>query len=79
MSVSGSNLSVTVMTDSWFGKAPVFPEFEVPDTITLKPVNATVNSTERIQGQTYAAQTQPYFLYPQQSRTVYHSSFDSPM
>ena len=60
-------LSVTVMTDSWFSKAPIFPEFEVPGTITLKPVNATMNSTERIQGQSYAAQTQPYFIYPQRA------------
>ena len=60
-------LSVTVLTDQWFGKAPILPEFEVPDTITLKPVNATINSSERIKGQSYAAQTQPYFIYPRQA------------
>ncbi|MCP4403325.1 MAG: protein BatD [bacterium] len=58
---------VTVMTDSWFSKAPQFPEFDVPNTITLKPNNATINSTTRIKGATYAVQSQPYFIYPQRA------------
>ena len=60
-------VAVKVLTDQWFGKAPEFPEFELADTITLKPVNATINSSERLHGQSYAAQTQPYFMYPRQA------------
>lgn len=56
---------VDVFVDTWFAKAPQFPEIQVEDAITLLPSTSSVNTSERIDGKSYAGQQRTYFLFPQ--------------
>jgi hypothetical protein len=56
---------VDVFVDTWFAKAPDFPEVQVEDAIALLPATASINLNERIDGKPYAGQRRTYFLFPQ--------------
>jgi hypothetical protein len=56
---------VDVFVDTWFAKAPAFPEIQVEDAIALLPATASININERINGKPYAGQRRTYFLFPQ--------------
>ncbi len=56
---------VDVFVDTWFAKAPEFPEIQVEDAIALLPPTASINLNERINGQSYAGQRRTYYLFPQ--------------
>jgi len=56
---------VDVFVDTWFAKAPEFPEVQVEDAIALLPATASINLNERIDGKPYAGQRRTYFLFPQ--------------
>jgi hypothetical protein len=56
---------VDVFVDTWFAKAPEFPEVQVEDAIALLPATASININERIDGKPYAGQRRTYFLFPQ--------------
>lgn len=56
---------VDVFVDTWFAKAPEFPEVQVEDAIALLPSTASININERIDGKPYAGQRRTYFLFPQ--------------
>jgi hypothetical protein len=58
-------LFVEVLTNTWFTKAPQFPELRIPNAICLELSQFGVNFTERIEGETYAAQRKEYVIYPQ--------------
>jgi hypothetical protein len=57
---------VDVFVDTWFAKAPQFPEIQIEDAIALLPATASINLNERIDGKFYAGQRRTYFLFPQQ-------------
>jgi hypothetical protein len=56
---------VDVFVDTWFRKAPEFPEVQVEDAIALLPPSASINLNQRIDGKSYAGQRRTYFLFPQ--------------
>lgn len=56
---------VDVMTNTWFTKAPEFPELRIPHAICLELSKFGTNFTTRIDGQTYAVQRKEYVVYPQ--------------
>jgi len=60
-------LYVEVLTDTWFAKAPQFPELRMPHAICLELSQFGVNFSERIEGETYAAQRKEYVIYPQRA------------
>jgi hypothetical protein len=60
-------LYVEVLTNTWFAKAPQFPELRMPHAICLELSQFGVNFSERIEGQTYAAQRKEYVIYPQRA------------
>jgi hypothetical protein len=57
--------NVDVFVDTWFAKAPQFPEIKVADAIALLPPTASINLSDPINGQTYAGQRRTYYLFPQ--------------
>jgi BatD DUF11 like domain len=62
-------VDVTVLVPNYFLSAPQFPTFDIPGTIvTLLDENAT-NSTETIDGQTYAGVHRSYAVMPQRPGT----------
>ena len=60
-------LHVEVLTNTWFAKAPQFPELRIPHAICLELSQFGVNFAERIEGETYAAQRKEYAIYPQRA------------
>ena len=62
-------LHVEVLTNTWFTKAPQFPELRIPHAICLELSQFGVNFTERIQGETYAAQRKEYVIYAQRAES----------
>lgn len=60
-------LNVDVMTNTWFPKAPQFPELRIPEAICLELSQFGINFTERIEGETYAVQRKEYVIYPQRA------------
>jgi hypothetical protein len=62
-------LHVEVLTNTWFTKAPQFPELRIPHAICLELSQFGVNFTERIEGETYAAQRKEYVIYPQRAES----------
>lgn len=60
-------LFVEVLTNTWFAKAPQFPELRIPHAICLELSQFGVNFSERIEGETYAAQRKEYVIYPQRA------------
>jgi hypothetical protein len=60
-------LHVEVLTNTWFAKAPQFPELRIPHAICLELSQFGVNFSERIEGETYAAQRKEYAIYPQRA------------
>jgi hypothetical protein len=58
-------LFVEVLTNTWFAKAPQFPELRIPHAICLELSQFGVNFSERIEGEAYAAQRKEYVIYPQ--------------
>ncbi len=57
---------VEVLVPSWFTGAPVFPDLDVQDAITIFSERGS-NFTERIDGQTWAGQSRHYTVYAQRS------------
>ena len=61
-------LWVEVMTRTWFLRAPQYPlTIEVSKAIVIPPDAFGVNSTERIDGETYAVQGRAFTIFPQVS------------
>ena len=60
-------LYIEVMTNTWFTKAPQYPELRIPHAICLELSQFGTNYTERIQGETYAIQRKEYVIYPQRA------------
>ncbi len=54
-----------VMTNTWFTKAPRYPELRLPHAVCLELSQFGVNYSERIQGETYAVQRKEYVIFPQ--------------
>jgi len=61
-------LYIEVLTNTWFAKAPQYPELRIPHAICLELSQFGTNYTERIQGETYAIQRKEYVIYPQQGK-----------
>ncbi|NOR14549.1 MAG: hypothetical protein GQ544_02475 [Candidatus Aminicenantes bacterium] len=61
------SLHIEVMTNTWFTKAPQYPELRIPHAICLELSQFGTNYTERIQGETYAIQRKEYVIYPQRA------------
>jgi hypothetical protein len=59
-------LVVTVLVPNYFTGSPDFPEFELENVIVVLPQETPQNSSERVNGTTYAGITEVYTLYPQQ-------------
>lgn len=60
-------LYIDVMTNTWFTKAPKYPELRLPHAICLELSQFATNFSERIQGETYAVQRKEYVIYPQRA------------
>jgi len=58
-------LYIDVMTNTWFTKAPQYPELRIPHAVCLELSQFGTNYSERIQGETYAVQRKEYVIYPQ--------------
>ncbi|MCP4903206.1 MAG: protein BatD [bacterium] len=60
-----AELKIQVFTKTWFLSAPRYPEvIAVDDAVVLPPGAFGVNSTERVDGETYAAQTRTFRVFP---------------
>ena len=64
-------LVVTVLVPNYFTGSPEFPEFEIENAIVVLPQETPQNSSERLEGVTYAAITETYTLYPQQAESFF--------
>jgi hypothetical protein len=60
-----TRLLVEILTDTWFTKAPGYPELSLEGAVALMPEQLGTNFTERIDGVTFAAQRRGYVIYPQ--------------
>jgi hypothetical protein len=60
-------LYVDVLTNTWFTKAPKYPELRIPHAVCLELSQFGTNYSERIQGETYAVQRKEYVIYPQRA------------
>jgi hypothetical protein len=58
-------LWVDVMTNTWFTAAPDVGEVRVHHAVTLQLSQFAINFTERIEGDTWAAQRREFVIYPQ--------------
>ncbi|MGK7913875.1 MAG: BatD family protein [Synechococcus sp.] len=59
-------LYVDVLVETWFDRAPRFPDIQVPNAIALRPSGATTNLSERIDGRLYSGIRRSYYIYPQE-------------
>ena len=62
-----TRIFVEILTDSWFTKAPRYPELSLEGAVALMPEQLGTNFTERIDGTTFAAQRRSYVVYPQRA------------
>lgn len=58
---------IEILTDTWFSKAPDYPELNLEGAIALMPEQLGSNYTERIDGVTFAAQRRSYVIFPQRA------------
>jgi len=58
---------IDILTDTWFTKAPAYPELVLEGAIALMPEQLGTNFTERIDGVTFAAQRRSYVIFPQRA------------
>jgi hypothetical protein len=65
-----TRIFVEILTDTWFTKAPLYPELSLAGAIALMPEQLGTNFTERIDGTTFAAQRRSYVVYPQRAGTL---------
>ncbi|MGK7909420.1 MAG: hypothetical protein AB4040_19595 [Synechococcus sp.] len=59
-------LHVDILVETWFDRAPRFPDIQVPNAIALRPSGATTNLSERIDGRLYSGIRRSYYIYPQE-------------
>jgi len=59
-------LVVSVFVPNYFTGSPEFPEFEMDNAIVVLPQDRPQNSSEQVNGVTYAGITETYTIYPQQ-------------
>ena len=60
-------MDVTVLAPNFFLSPPQFPRFEIPGAVVTLPDETAQNSTETIDGETYAAIRRSYLITPQRS------------
>jgi len=65
-----TRIFVEILTDTWFTKAPLYPELSLPGAVALMPEQLGTNFSERIEGTTFAAQRRSYVVYPQRAGTL---------
>lgn len=58
---------VEILTDTWFTSAPDYPELVLDGAVALMPEQLGTNFTERIGGETFAAQRRSYVIFPQRA------------
>lgn len=58
---------IDILTDTWFSKAPAYPELVLEGAVALMPEQLGTNFTERIDGVTFAAQRRSYVIFPQRA------------
>lgn len=57
-------LTVTVLVPTWFPRPPVFPSFELANTVTRLPPNSSYPTSERIEGETWSGIVHKYRIHP---------------
>jgi hypothetical protein len=57
-------LRVSVYAPTWFPEPPVFPDFELPNTITRLPPNSSRPTTIRVEGATWSGIQRRYQIFP---------------
>ncbi len=62
-----TRLFVEILTDTWFTKAPSYPELILDGAVALMPEQLGTNFTERIDGIPFAAQRRSYVIFPQRA------------
>jgi hypothetical protein len=60
-------ISVTVLAPNFFLSPPQFPMFDIPGAIIVLPHENALNSTEAVNGATYAGITRDYLITPQRA------------
>ncbi|MCP5058432.1 MAG: hypothetical protein GY937_17145 [bacterium] len=58
---------IDILTDTWFSKAPAYPELVLEGAVALMPEQLGTNFTERIDGVSFAAQRRSYVIFPQRA------------
>jgi hypothetical protein len=58
---------VEILTDTWFSKAPAYPELLIEGAIALMPEQLGSNFSERIEGVAFAGQRRRYLIFPQRA------------
>ena len=62
-----ATLRVTVLVPTWFTKPPVFPSFELPNTVTRLPPDSSFSTNQRFGRETWSGIVRDYLVYPQVS------------
>ena len=62
-------VNVTVLAPNFFLSAPQFPLFDLPGAIVTLPEEVALNSTEKINGESYAGIQRSYLVTPQRAGT----------
>lgn len=57
-------LRVSVLAPTWFPQPPVFPNFELPNTLTRLPANSSGPISERVGRSTWSGIQRRYQIYP---------------
>ena len=57
-------LRVTVLAPTWFPRPPVYPAFELTNTITRLPPNSSYPTNERVGGESWSGIVRTYQIYP---------------
>ena len=57
-------LQVTVLVPTWFSRSPVYPAFELANTITRLPPDSSYPTSERIGRETWSGIVRTYQIYP---------------
>lgn len=58
------SLRVSVFAPTWFPQPPVFPSFELPNTLTVRPPNSGGPTSRRVGRETWSGVQRRYDIYP---------------
>ena len=59
-----AQMQVTVLVPTWFSEPPVYPSFELANSIVRLPPDSSYPTSERVSGETWSGIVRNYRVYP---------------